>query len=164
MAARYAFRVIEAVEIEPARPADAEPIALLSRRRIERGLSWSWRPARIAQAIRDRETEVVVARTRGGLVGFAIAQFRFCERRAHLALLAVEETHQRHGIGGALFVWIDELAARGGVRELRLEVRDTNEPALAFYRGLGFRETGRLRGYYQGQEDAITMMRRPGIR
>jgi ribosomal protein S18 acetylase RimI-like enzyme len=43
-----------------------------------------------------------------------------------------------------------------------LEVRPSNESAIAFYRQAGFSEIGRRRGYYPasaGREDAIVMAR-----
>ncbi|MGB7188495.1 MAG: hypothetical protein WBD10_00020, partial [Acidobacteriaceae bacterium] len=40
---------------------------------------------------------------------------------------------------------------------LRLEVAVDNDAALAFYKTLGFVETGRIRGFYMGQLDALTM-------
>jgi ribosomal-protein-alanine N-acetyltransferase len=43
-----------------------------------------------------------------------------------------------------------------------LEVRATNQPALALYAQQGFAEIGRRRGYYPaeaGREDAIVMAR-----
>jgi ribosomal protein S18 acetylase RimI-like enzyme len=39
---------------------------------------------------------------------------------------------------------------------ITLEVRESNETARAFYQGMGFKEIGRVRAYYQ-DEDAIVM-------
>ncbi|MBL0403613.1 GNAT family N-acetyltransferase [Microvirga aerilata] len=55
---------------------------------------------------------------------------------------------------------LDALSRRGVSRVL-LEVEEGNEPALALYRRLGFRETGRREGYYQKADgtrvSALTM-------
>ena len=48
----------------------------------------------------------------------------------------------------------------GGARTLLLEVRPSNEKALALYRHYGFRQIGVRRGYYPaegGREDALVM-------
>lgn len=46
--------------------------------------------------------------------------------------------------------------------EVLLEVSNTNSPALALYRKLGFVEVGRRKSYYSPGEDAI-LMKRSGI-
>ena len=51
-------------------------------------------------------------------------------------------------------------AAQAGARTLLLEVRPSNEKALALYRHFGFRQIGVRRGYYPaegGREDALVM-------
>jgi ribosomal-protein-alanine acetyltransferase len=54
---------------------------------------------------------------------------------------------------------LSQLAA-AEVRTVFLEVRAGNSDALALYRKLGFRETGRRRGYYRDPpEDALLMGR-----
>ena len=148
--------------LEPAHRRDAGALARLSRDLIEYGLSWSWRPSRISAAIRDPETEVVVARDDDELLGFSLTHFDFTRHRAHLALLAVVPRHRRRGLGGGLVEWNLELARRGGVRTMLLEVRTAAGDARAFYHELGWTETGRLRGYYQGREDALRMARPVG--
>jgi ribosomal-protein-alanine N-acetyltransferase len=53
--------------------------------------------------------------------------------------------------------------ARTGARTVHLEVEETNRPALAVYRGLGFQEVGRRAGYYLKPDGsrvaALTMSR-----
>ena len=42
--------------------------------------------------------------------------------------------------------------------EVFLEVRESNEPALALYQGQGFRIAGTRRGYYRSpEEDALVL-------
>jgi ribosomal protein S18 acetylase RimI-like enzyme len=58
--------------------------------------------------------------------------------------IAVHEGHQRHGVGkalmNALLAWA---RANPCVEKVELQVRSSNEPALALYRSLGFVEEGR---------------------
>jgi ribosomal-protein-alanine N-acetyltransferase len=42
------------------------------------------------------------------------------------------------------------------VKEVFLEVRESNFPAIKLYYKLGFKEIGRRKGYYKG-EDALIM-------
>ena len=158
----YALVVVPEIPLEPARPADATPIAQMSRRLIERGLAWRWTPRAVAARISDSETAAVVARNHRGMVGFAIMSFRFSRREAHLLLMAVDPRLRRTGVGKALWGWLEILARRGGVDRVQLEVRAENLGANAFYRSLGFRKVARLPGYYQAskraREDALRMV------
>jgi ribosomal-protein-alanine N-acetyltransferase len=121
---------------------------------VEHGLRPRWSAERVAACVRDPETEVVVAWRGGRLAAFAIAEFRFEARRAHLVLLAVSQAERRRGVGRAVLAWIEKLARRGGIASLDLELRAGNAPARRFYASLGFREIGRVAGYYDGREDA----------
>ncbi|MEE8314243.1 MAG: GNAT family N-acetyltransferase [Myxococcota bacterium] len=149
---------LKEIQLESARMADAARIAGMSRTHVEGGLAWRWTPRAIAARIRDSESEVLVARKHGKLVGFAVMQFRFSEREAHLLLFAVAPAERRCGLGRKLLAWLEEIARLGGISLIRLELRATNEGGRSFYRALGYEEAGRLRGYYQKREDALRMV------
>ncbi len=153
---------VEKLDLGPARLSEAARIAEMSMRWIEHGLIWRYRPDSIAGQIRDAETIVVVARAAGSVAGFAVMEFHFHARRAHLVLLAVEPAYRRRGVGVALFRWLEKVACLGGIARIRLELRADNEEARAFYEHLGFRATELRRGYYDGRQDAISMARRIG--
>jgi ribosomal-protein-alanine N-acetyltransferase len=140
-----------------ARLEDASHIAAMSSRLIEAGLAPSWPAERVARHIRHAESVVLAARTGGRVIGFAVMQFG--DTSAHLNLLAVEISHQRRGLGRTLVRWLEESAVVAGTFVIELELRATNERGRAFYETLGYRETGRVTGYYQSVEDAIRMAR-----
>ena len=158
---RYTTGVMATVEeplLGPARLCEAARIADMSRRWIEHRLTWRYRPNSIAGQIRDPETLVLAARAAGRVVGFAVMQFHFEQARAHWVLLAVEPGYRRRGVGVALYRWLEKLARPGGIRRIQLELRADNEQARAFYERLGFRATALRPGYYDGREDAISML------
>ncbi len=148
--------------LELARLADAPAIAAMSARLIEAGLTPSWPPERVARYIRNEESVVLTAKRSGGLLGFAIMQFG--DSTAHLNLLAVDSRSQRRGLGRALLTWLEASAIVAGTFVIQLELRASNSGARAFYQGCGYRETGRVTGYYQRLEDAIQMTRDLSIR
>ena len=43
------------------------------------------------------------------------------------------------------------------IKELELEVRAWNDPAICLYESLGFKRTGIRTAYYQDGEDAVLM-------
>jgi len=141
-----------------AAPADAAPIAAMSRELIEAGLPWSWTPERVTRNLRHPDTLVLAARDGGRLAGFSIMQFG--DERAHLTLLCVKAEHQRRGIGLRLNQWMVDSARVAGIATIRLELRADNATALAFYRRLGFTELQTVPNYYGGHLAARRMVLR----
>jgi ribosomal-protein-alanine N-acetyltransferase len=91
-----------------------------------------------------------------GLAGFAVASL--LESQAELELIAVAPAHQRRGLALRLFAALAAELRTARAKELILEARASNQPALALYRRLGFVETGRRTRYYQSPaEDALLM-------
>lgn len=93
----------------------------------------------------------------GPLVGYA--GLWFDGEDAQVMTIAVDGTHQNHGLGRRL---LDALVARArelGAERVLLEVRVDNDPAIHLYESSGFRRLGRRRAYYQpGDIDAWTML------
>jgi ribosomal-protein-alanine N-acetyltransferase len=150
---------VEDLVLGPARFSEAAHIAEMSRRWIEHGLPWRYRPDSIARKLCESETKVVVARAAGKVVGFAVMEFQFDAQRAHLVLLAVDPVYRRRGIGESLYRWLEQLARLGAIERIRLELRADNPQARAFYDRLGFRATELRTGYYHGLQDAISLVR-----
>lgn len=74
--------------------------------------------------------------------------------------LAVAGGSRGRGIGSALLRNLLESAKREGVRQVYLEVRESNAAALALYAAHGFAVAGRRRAYYQRPvEDALILQR-----
>lgn len=97
-----------------------------------------------------------------GLVGLLL--MRILPGEAEIYTVAVLPERRRSGLARALLRSGLAEAATQGVEAVFLEVGARNEPALALYRHLGFREVGRRAGYYRtpAPEDAIVMRADPG--
>ncbi len=90
------------------------------------------------------------------MTGFLVA--RLLPPQAELEIIAVDARVQRRGLARKLFDELVYKLGQAGVTEVILEVRASNQAALAFYRVLGFDETGRRPRYYADpQEDAVLM-------
>lgn len=76
----------------------------------------------------------------------------------HLLNVAVAETARRQGRGRALVEEVIGYGRAHAAAKVLLEVRRSNEGALALYRGLGFEEINVRKRYYDDGEDAIEMM------
>ena len=143
--------------IELARPPDAPDIARMSRDLIEYALPWSWQASRVLRHVCSADSTVITARGGGKLAGFAI--MRFGAEEAHLDLLAVSRSFQRRGVGREMLRWLERTARVAGISIIHLEVRETNQGGRAFYRRLGYRQVGRVPGYYCGREAALRFAR-----
>jgi ribosomal-protein-alanine N-acetyltransferase len=96
---------------------------------------------------------------RGGeIAGYTVAAVAAGE--AHLLNLSVAAPWQRRGLGREILRFVVKLARDYGARMILLEVRPSNQAAIALYTGAGFAEIGRRRGYYpdgDAREDAIVL-------
>lgn len=135
--------------------SDALYIAEMSRDYIEFGLPWSWTPARVLHAMREPAANVVVVPHLDCIAGFGIMQYG--DDDAHLALLAVHPTRRHQRLGAGLVGWLEQSARVAGLGRIRVEARADNHSAVAFYARLGFRQSGRIAGYYEASIDALQL-------
>jgi ribosomal-protein-alanine N-acetyltransferase len=77
---------------------------------------------------------------------------------AYLANIAVFPAARSRGVGRALLRALSDRAQAKACEFLTLEVRPSNQAALALYRSEGFQVVGQRRGFYTApQEDALIM-------
>ncbi len=75
----------------------------------------------------------------------------------HITNVAVGKNYRGKGIGSAL---VEDFIRTGKEKDLAfltLEVRVSNNDAIALYEKHGFKEVGRRKKYYENTEDAILM-------
>jgi ribosomal-protein-alanine N-acetyltransferase len=91
------------------------------------------------------------------VAGFAV--FHRVLDEAELRNIATDPAYQRKGFARALLKEGIRRLKEAGARRLFLEVRASNQPALAFYASSGFRVLSRRRDYYKDPfEDAVVMV------
>jgi ribosomal-protein-alanine N-acetyltransferase len=93
------------------------------------------------------------------ILGFIIADsyLEHGRRIGHIITIDVAPSERRKGLGGRLMNAMLDRLTSVGTAILRLEVAVDNLDAQAFYRRLGFSQTGRIRGFYLGRLDALVM-------
>jgi ribosomal-protein-alanine N-acetyltransferase len=90
------------------------------------------------------------------VVGFVVANV--VPPEAELETIAVAIEGQRNGVGGLLLEALTQELRNEQVSSLVLEVRESNVPALGFYRAHGFEQTGQRPRYYTDpEEDAVLL-------
>jgi len=98
----------------------------------------------------------IVAEQDGTVAGYVGSQSVLGE--ADMMNLAVAPTFRRQGIGRKLVETLIERLKEKGTHILVLEVRASNEPAIALYHALGFVQVGRRPNYYvHPKEDALIL-------
>ena len=116
-----------------------------------------WSKSAFYDEINNNLAKYYAAKTPNGeLVGYAGAWHILDE--GHITTIAVKKSHLRKHIGEAIIVKILEDCYENDVKYLTLEVRVSNEPAIALYTKYGFNSLGTRKGYYQdNNEDALIM-------
>ncbi|AKU89932.1 ribosomal protein S18-alanine N-acetyltransferase [Vulgatibacter incomptus] len=117
---------------------------------LRRELTHDW--STILLALEPREDGEPV------IVGFVI--FWVVVDEIHILNVAVDPPQRRRGIARMLLEELLDRGQKAGLVVATLEVRRSNEGAIALYQGLGFRVVGIRKGYYaEEREDAIVMVR-----
>ncbi|HUI01724.1 MAG TPA: ribosomal protein S18-alanine N-acetyltransferase [Nitrososphaerales archaeon] len=96
------------------------------------------------------------------VVGYAVCAVTL-RRKGHLVSIAASPGARRSGVGSLLMRSVVSYLEDKGVSEVVLEVRMSNQAAIAFYQKLSFAESGRKPQYYSDGEDAVVMRRRIGL-
>nr|BAL58912.1 ribosomal-protein-alanine N-acetyltransferase [Candidatus Acetothermum autotrophicum] len=78
----------------------------------------------------------------------------------HILNIAVDPAYRGRGLGKRLVEYALEYCRRLGAEQVELEVRTSNEPAIALYRKYGFVIRERVPYYYSDGEDAFVMVKK----
>jgi ribosomal-protein-alanine N-acetyltransferase len=128
---------------------------------IECGLCLWSADAYRAEIIRDDAIMIKLADAEKEVLGFAVGRIFEVGRdlfTVELTNIGLRQTIRNQGFGTILLKAFLEKCRHIGVSSVILEVRQSNAPAIAFYRKFGFDTTGRRRGFYSAPfEDALTM-------
>jgi [ribosomal protein S18]-alanine N-acetyltransferase len=117
----------------------------------------SWSPAGIHEVLGVYGSHFLVASSGDKVLGFAVG--RQIDAEAEILNVAVRPHWRRMGLGKMLLERLMETFEAGPATTVFLEVRESNEGAIAFYRQLGFVQVGRRPSYYQQPEEAALVLR-----
>jgi len=97
----------------------------------------------------------------GRLVAYLFAAWQYLD--LHVLKVATVEPYRRQGLGRRMMALAEHHAREMGGESVTLEVRESNEAAIAMYLALGYTEVGRRRRYYADGEDALVMTLQLGV-
>src|SRR5262249_46541029 len=116
-----------------------------------------WSEETWRQLDREGQSAWVAESNEGEVVGFLIVR-TVASDEAEILNLAVAPANRRSGYATQLLqVCVDEFS-RLKIREVFLEVRESNAAAIAFYEQHEFVRTGRRAGYYQRPTEAAVLL------
>lgn len=144
-------------DIRPARASDVD--ALLA---IENAVFQTDRLSRqsLRRLIGRPSAAVLVAEIDGEAAGYCIVLFRAGKPTARLYSIATVSGMRGQGIGRALIGAAEHAVIGHGQVSLRLEVREDNARAIAFYKRAGYRPIGRKPDYYEDGMAALRLEKR----
>lgn len=124
---------------------------------IERQIfSIPWSEKAFRNSMESDNTIYIVAKENNNVVGYAGMYLSFEE--GNITNVAVNPLSRRKGIGEKIVRDILNRAYEKGVRDVFLEVRETNSVAIALYEKIGFKEEGIRKNFYdKPRENALIM-------
>lgn len=116
-----------------------------------------WSYESLAQDVCEHEIAVyIVGMCEDEVVSYAGLWYVLEE--SHVTNIAVKEKYRRQGIGQNMLKILFDSAKELNVKTMTLEVRESNDSAIAMYEKVGFIKVGRRKKYYSDNfEDAIIM-------
>ena len=142
------------LSVRPATPDDAAAIAAVLQvvvsERVHSAIDRAWtveEERAYLKLLSSREVVHVVIDGAAGIVGIQVLdRWSTLGSMAHVGQVGtfILPDYRRRGVGRSLWAATTAFARAAGYRKLVIQVRGRNEAAQAFYRGLGFRECGRL--------------------
>ena len=78
----------------------------------------------------------------------------------HITSIAVNPIHQRKGLGKFLLSDLIKRSKTLRANQIYLEVKETNAPAKAFYKSMGFKILGNRSNLYKDGSDAIIFIKK----
>ena len=121
-----------------------------------KNFSDAWTLQGVRETFEQSHAFITVAEADDQIVGYCIIYYAMDE--AEIARIATCQTVRRTGIGKGLLNYTCECCRDKQIERLLLDVRESNEGAIAFYENYGFQTDGIRKGFYDmPKEDAVLM-------
>ncbi len=140
-------------------PADISPIMEIE----QDSFAFPWNPRSFLGELTCKHAYSYIVKSIGGMQAekiIAYIFFRLIEEELHILKIAVTPHWRGRGVATWLLQKCFSVALELGATSAFLEVRPSNESAIALYRKEGFRIIGRRPNYYADtREDALVLMK-----
>lgn len=143
------------LQIDDMRKEDLEQVSTME----AACFSMPWSKKSFEENLNRSDAVYVVARDGDKVLGYCGAYVILNE--ADINQVAVEPLHRKKGIGGKMLAALLDKLGKAGADAVTLEVRKSNEAAIALYESMGFVTEGIRKNFYEKPvEDALIMWKR----
>jgi ribosomal protein S18 acetylase RimI-like enzyme len=115
---------------------DDEPAVIELWRKCDLLRSWNDPHLDIHHKLKQNDGLFLVGLLDGQIIASVMAGYD--GHRGWLYLVGVDPAHRRHGHARQLIVEIERLLRERGCRKINLQVRDTNQQVIDFYKRVGY--------------------------
>lgn len=143
------------LQIDDMRKEDLEQVSTME----AACFSMPWSKKSFEENLNRSDAVYVVARDGDKVLGYCGAYVILNE--ADINQVAVEPLYRKKGVGGKMLAALLEKLRKAGADAVTLEVRKSNEAAIALYESMGFVTEGIRKNFYEKPvEDALIMWKR----
>lgn len=143
------------LQIDDMRKEDLEQVSTME----AACFSMPWSKKSFEENLNRSDAVYVVARDGDKVLGYCGAYVILNE--ADINQVAVEPLHRKKGVGGKMLAALLDKLGKAGADAVTLEVRKSNEAAIALYESMGFVTEGIRKKFYEKPvEDALIMWKR----
>ena len=119
----------------------------------------AWNAGIFAKELKNTKQKLyLLLRFDDSLAAFIGLDFYQKKRQLHITNLSVARQFQHQGLGTSLLAIVKHLGEKNGYQSISLEVRESNLIAQKLYNHFGFVSTGKIKNYYQTNNEAALIM------
>ena len=116
----------------------------------------AWSEKSIKETYEQKNATILGAFKEDTLIGYVI--FYYVLDEGEIARIAVSTSHRRQGVADKIFAGLLQFCAEKEIARVLLDVRESNEAAIAFYRKCGFTEDGIRKNFYDNPKENALLM------
>ena len=131
---------------------DIEAVAALE----EEIFSDAWSAKSIKETHDNNNALILGAYKEGTLIGYVI--FYHVLDEGEIARIAVSPSRRRQGVAEKIFAGLCDFCRENVIERILLDVRESNEAAIAFYKKAGFTEDGIRKNFYDNPKEHALLM------
>lgn len=115
-----------------------------------------WSAKSIKETYDQKHALILGAYQDENLIGYVI--FYYILDEGEIARIAVSPSHRRQGVADEIFAGLLSFCTKNSVERILLDVRVSNEAAIAFYKKSGFAEDGIRKNFYDNPKEHALLM------